>query len=210
MIGIIGKKIGMTRIFTEQGLSLPVTVIEAGPCFVTQIKTTAKDGYDAVQLGFNETRKKLLTKPVLGHLEKGKVPPVKVIKEFRDFDGLSDLKPGDEIKVERFSEGEIVDVTGTTKGKGFTGVVKRHGFGGGPKTHGQSDRMRAPGSLGQSSYPSRVFKGMKMAGRMGNQSVTVKNLMIIKVDPTNNLLIVKGAVPGANNGIVYVKKSVNH
>lgn len=205
MIGIIGKKIGMTRIFDEVGNSIPVTVVEAGPCCVTQVKTEEKDGYNAVQMGFDETRKKVLTKPALGHLEKAKVKPLKVLKEFRDFDGAEALKLGDEIKVDSFSEGQLVRVTGVSKGKGFAGVIKRHGFGGGQQTHGQSDRLRAPGSIGQSSYPSRVFKGMRMAGRMGAEKVTVKNLEIMKVDPANNLLIIKGAIPGANNSIVYIK-----
>jgi len=207
MVGIIGKKIGMTRIFNEQGESFPVTVIEAGPCYVIQIKKESSDGYRAVQMGFNETRKKLVTKPVLAHLEKANVPPVKIIKEFKDFDEMDSLKQGDEIRLDRFEVGETVSITGTSKGKGFSGVVRRHGFGGGPKTHGQSDRLRAPGSLGQSSYPSRVFKGMKMAGRMGGSSVTVKNKKILKIDVANNLLVVKGAIPGAANGIVYIKKS---
>lgn len=206
MIGIIGKKIGMTRIFDAVGNSIPVTVVEAGPCYVTQIKTQAKDGYNAVQMGFNETRKKILTKPVLGHLEKAKVKPVKVIKEFRDFDGGETLQLGDEIKVDRFTVGQLVRVTGISKGKGFAGVVKRHHFRGGPQTHGQSDRMRAPGSLGQSSYPSRVYKGMRMAGRLGGVQVTVKTLRILKIDTVNNLLLIKGAIPGANNSVVFIKK----
>lgn len=206
MIGIIGKKIGMTRIFDAAGNSIPVTVVEAGPCYVTQIKTQVKDGYNAVQMGFNETRKKILTKPVLGHLEKAKVKPVKVVKEFRDFEGGETLQLGDEIKVDRFTVGQLVRVTGISKGKGFAGVVKRHHFNGGPQTHGQSDRMRAPGSLGQSSYPSRVYKGMRMAGRLGGVQVTVKTLRIIKIDPVNNLLLIKGAIPGANNSVVFIKK----
>jgi len=206
MIGIIGKKIGMTRIFDAVGNSIPVTVVEAGPCYVTQIKTQAKDGYNAVQMGFNETRKKILTKPVLGHLEKAKVKPVKVIKEFRDFDGGETLQLGDEIKVDRFTVGQLVRVTGISKGKGFAGVVKRHHFRGGPQTHGQSDRMRAPGSLGQSSYPSRVYKGIRMAGRLGGVQVTVKTLRILKIDTVNNLLLIKGAIPGANNSVVFIKK----
>lgn len=206
MIGIIGKKIGMTRIFNERGESLSVTVIEAGPCYVTQLKTQATEGYNAVQLGYLETRKKLLRKPALGHLDKAKVKPVKILKEFRDFDGIEQLKPGDEIKVDRFSVGELVNVTGVSKGKGFAGVIKRHGFSGGQQTHGQSDRLRAPGSIGQSSWPSRVFKGMKMAGRMGGSNVTVKGLELLKVDKANNLLIIKGAIPGANNGVVFIKK----
>lgn len=206
MIGIIGKKVGMTRIFDEQGVSYPVTVIEAGPCYVTQIKTVDNDGYEAVQVGFNETRKKLLNKPELGHLGKAKVKPLKVLKEFRNFEGFTDLKIGDEIKVDLFNVGEKVSVTGVSKGKGFAGAMKRHGFGGGPRTHGQSDRGRAPGSLGQSSYPSRVFKGMRMAGRMGGRSVTTSNIKVLKIDTGNNLLVLKGNIPGANNGIVFIKK----
>lgn len=206
MIGIIGRKIGMTRIYDEKGEASPVSVIEAGPCYVTQIKTQAKEGYNSLQLGFNETRKKLLTKPILGHLDKAKVKPVKVLKEFRDFDGLDQLALGDEIRADKFSVGDKVDVVGTSKGKGFAGVIKRHHFGGGPITHGQSDRQRAPGSLGQSSYPSRVYKGLRMAGRMGGHSVTTKKLKILKIDLVNNLILIKGAIPGPINGIVFIKK----
>lgn len=206
MIGIIGRKIGMTRIYDEKGEASPVSVIEAGPCYITQIKSQANDGYNSIQLGFDETRKKLVTKPLLGHLEKAKVKPVKVLKEFRDFEGLDQLALGDEIRVDRFSVGDIVDVVGTSKGKGFAGVVKRHHFGGGPITHGQSDRTRAPGSLGQSSYPSRVYRGLRMAGRMGGHSVTAKNLKILKIDLVNNLILIKGAIPGPINGIIFIKK----
>lgn len=206
MIGIIGRKIGMTRIYDEKGEASPVSVIEAGPCYVTQIKTQTTDGYNSIQLGFNETRKKLVTKPILGHLEKAKVKPVKVLKEFRDFDGLGQFALGDEIRADKFSVGDIVAVVGTSKGKGFAGVIKRHHFGGGPITHGQSDRQRAPGSLGQSSYPSRVYKGLRMAGRMGGHSVTAKNLKILQIDLVNNLILIKGAIPGPINGIVFIKK----
>ncbi|MCK5737631.1 50S ribosomal protein L3 [bacterium] len=207
MVGLIGKKIGMTRVFLDDGISLPVTVIEAGPCYITQIKKdNGRDGYNAIQLGFNETRKKLITKPVMGHLEKANVKPVKVLKEFRNFGDSDDMKLGDALDVSLFNAGDVVNVTGTSKGKGFAGVMKRHGFHGGQATHGQSDRLRAPGSLGQSSSPSRVFKGMKMGGRMGGEQVTVKGLEVVQIDSANNLILVKGAIPGANESIVYIKK----
>jgi len=196
----------MTRIFDENGNAVPVTVIEVGPCYVTQIKSKEKDGYEAIQVGYGKRKEKHTTKPVLGHLKKSGLKPFRVLKELRNFESKEPLKLGDEIKVDIFSAGDIVSVTGISKGKGFAGVVKRHGFGGGPKTHGQSDRWRAPGSLGQSSYPSRVFKGLKMAGRMGGKKVTVKGLSVVKVDVENNLLLVKGAVPGANKGIVIIRK----
>jgi len=206
MIGLIGRKIGMTRVFDEEGRDIPVTVIEAGPCYVTQIKTPEKDGYIAVQLGFKEKKEKRVTKPLLGHFRKAGVPPTYVLKEFRDFNGWESLKLGDRITVEVFSPGDLVDITGRSKGRGFAGVVKRHGFRGGPRTHGQSDRLRAPGSIGASSFPSRVFKGTRMAGRMGNRRVTVRNLEVVKVYPEKNLLLVKGAVPGARNGYLEIKK----
>ncbi len=206
MIGIIGRKLGMTRIFGERGRVIPVTVIEAGPCYVTQVKSEETDGYNAVQLGFDETKEKRVTKPVLGHLKKAGVKPLRVLREFRDFELDDEVQLGQEIRVDIFKEGDKVSVTGYTKGRGFAGVVKRHGFGGGPKTHGQSDRWRAPGSIGQSSFPSRVLKGLRMAGRMGNTRVTVKNLEVVKVDPENNLLVIKGAVPGAIKGIVTIRK----
>ncbi|MBN2009119.1 50S ribosomal protein L3 [candidate division KSB1 bacterium] len=206
MSALIGKKIGMTRLFDEQGNNIPVTILEAGPCFVTQIKTKENDGYDAVQLGFDPKREKLVKKPQLGHFKKAKVSPLRIIREFKNIETDQALNLGAELKVDQFAEGEVVQVTGRSKGKGFQGGVKRHGFGGGPKSHGQSDRLRAPGSLGQSSYPSRVLKGTRMAGRMGNDRVTLKNVRVVKVDPENNLLIVRGAIPGANQGIVYIKK----
>lgn len=206
MIGIIGKKVGMTRIFDERGKAWAVSVVEAGPCHVTQIKTQATDGYAAIQMGFGETRPKLLNKPLQGHLAKSGGKTLRFLKEFRDFEGTEGLKAGELILVDRFAPGDVVSVTGTSKGHGFAGVIKRHHFGGGPVTHGQSDRTRAPGSLGQSSYPSRVYKGMRMAGRMGGSSVTIKNLKILKVDPNNNLIIIKGAIPGAINSVVYIKK----
>ncbi len=204
MNGIIGRKIGLTRIFDQYGRNIPVTVIEAGPCYVTQIKTQEKDGYNAVQLGFEETREKVLNKPRLGHLKKsGKA--LRTLKEFRDFkaDGL---ETGLEITVDIFKPGDVIAVTGTSKGKGFQGSIRRHGFRGGPKTHGQSDRLRAPGSIGASSSPSRVWKGMKMAGQMGNETVTIRNLQVVEINAEKNLLLVKGSVPGARNGIIRITK----
>jgi large subunit ribosomal protein L3 len=202
--GIIGRKIGLTRIFDEYGRNIPVTVIEAGPCYVTQIKTQDKDGYNAVQLGFEEIREKVLNKPRLGHLKKtGKA--LRTLKEFRNFKAEG-LETGSEVTVDIFKPGDVVAVTGTSKGKGFQGSIKRHGFRGGPKTHGQSDRLRAPGSIGASSSPSRVWKGMKMAGQMGNDTVTIRNLRIVEVNAEKNLLLVKGSVPGARNGIIRITK----
>jgi len=206
MNSLIGKKLGMTRLFNETGENVVVTILEAGPCYVTEIRSKAKHGYDAVQLGFENKREKLATKPLSGHFKKAKVKPLKILKEFKNFESQSDLKLGDEIKVDIFSVGDKVSVSGISKGKGFAGGVKRHGFGGGPKSHGQSDRHRAPGSLGQSSFPSRVFKGLKMAGRMGGKKVTVRNLKVIKVDPNKNLLIVKGAIPGHIKSYVFIEK----
>ncbi|MDD3806953.1 MAG: 50S ribosomal protein L3 [Candidatus Marinimicrobia bacterium] len=204
MNGIIGKKIGLTRIFDQHGRNIPVTVIEAGPCYVTQIKTQEKDGYNAVQLGFEEVREKVLNKPKLGHLKKSS-KALRILKEFRDFNS-NELQPGSEITVDIFKPGDIVSVTGKSKGKGFQGGVKRHGFRGGPKTHGQSDRFRAPGSIGASSSPSRVWKGMRMAGHMGNKTVTIRNMKVVEVNPEKNLLLVKGSVPGARNGIISITK----
>jgi len=204
--GILGKKIGMTSIFDEHGEAIPCTIIEAGPCFVTQVKTKARDGYDAVQLGFDEAKEVRVAKPIRGHLTKAGVKPLRLMHEFRHGNG-ADLKPGSEIRVDMFQQGDIVDVTGRSKGRGFQGVVKRHHFGGvGMTSHGQSDRVRAPGSIGASSYPSRVFKGTRMAGRMGFKRVTVKNLMVLKVVPESNILIVKGSVPGAINGYLEIEK----
>lgn len=206
MQGLISKKIGMTRLFDESGNAIAVTVLQTGPCDVIQIKTKEKDGYSAVQLGFGDRKEKKTSKPQAGHFAKAKVGPKKILKEFRDFDLDESLKVGDTLTVDLFSVGEIAKVTGISKGKGFAGGVKRHNFRGGPRSHGQSDRHRAPGSLGQSSYPSRVFKGMRMAGRMGGERVTVKNIEVVKVDASNNILLVKGAVPGANNSIVLIRK----
>jgi large subunit ribosomal protein L3 len=196
----------MTRVFDEAGNVVAATVIEAGPNVVTQIKTVEKDGYTAVQIGFGSRKPKHVTKAVQGQTRKSGKGPFEVVRELRDFDNGQELQVGDEIKCSIFNPGELVKVTGITKGLGFQGVVRRHHFGGGPKSHGQSDRMRAPGSLGQSSYPSRVFKGLKMAGRMGGVQQTVRNLRVVKVDEANNLLIIKGAVPATDQGIVLIRK----
>ncbi|HMS33629.1 MAG TPA: 50S ribosomal protein L3 [Ignavibacteria bacterium] len=206
MIGILGKKIGMTTIFQPDGNAVPCTVIEAGPCYITQIRTTEKDGYEAVQLGFEEKKEKNTTKPLIGKFKKIKTPVLRHLKEVRDFP-KGELKEGDTIKVDLFNEGDTVKVTGISKGKGFQGVVKRHGFGGGQRTHGQSDRERAPGSIGGSSYPSRVFKGQRMAGRMGNDTITVRNLKVIKIFSDSNLILIKGAIPGAKTGLVEIYKN---
>ncbi|NER15164.1 50S ribosomal protein L3 [Leptobacterium flavescens] len=205
MSGLIGKKIGMTSIFDENGKNIPCTVIEAGPCVVTQVRTSEVDGYEALQLGFDDKAEKRAIKAEAGHFKKAGVSPKKKVVEFQGFEG--DYKLGDTISVDHFEEGEFVDVSGTSKGKGFQGVVKRHGFGGvGQATHGQHNRLRAPGSIGASSYPSRVFKGMRMAGRMGAERVTVQNLRVLKVVPEKNLLVVKGCVPGHKNAYVIIQK----
>ncbi len=206
MKSLIGKKIGMTSVFTEDGSSVACTLIEAGPCYVTSVKTKENDGYSAVQLGFEERKEKGLSKPVKGQFKKKELPLLRYLKEMRDFDNLEELKVGEVLKVDIFQAGDTVKVTGITKGKGFTGVMKRHGFSGGQRTHGQSDRQRAPGSIGASSYPSRVFKGQRMAGRDGNDKVTIRNLKIVKVIPESNLILVKGAIPGANSGLVQIFK----
>ena len=206
MSGIIGKKIGMTSLFNEEGKNIPCTVIQAGPCSVLQVRTEEVDGYVAVQLGFDDKSEKNVGKALAGHFKKaGSTPKAKIV-EFRNaFE--HDVKTGDLVEVNMFAEGEYVDVTGTSKGKGFQGVVKRHGFGGVMQaTHGQHNRLRAPGSIGAGSDPSRVFKGMRMAGRMGGKQVTVQNLQVLKVDEEQNLLVVKGAVPGAKNSYVIIKK----
>lgn len=205
MSGLLGKKIGMTRIFDDKGNVVPVTVVQAGPCFVTQVKTAENDGYNAVQLGYDPKKEKNTTKPVLGHLKKANAPALRVLKEFK-IAADAEIKLGDVVKADIFQAGEMVKVSGWSKGRGFTGVVKRHNFGGGRKTHGQSDRYRAPGSVGSSSYPSKVFKGTRMAGRMGNRYMTVKGLRIVKVDAENNLIFVKGAIPGARNSYVEIYK----
>ena len=203
MSGLIGKKIGMTSIFDENGKNIPCTVIEAGPCVVTQVRTKEADGYEALQLGFDD--KKTATKAAQGHAKKaGSVVKRKVV-EFQGFE--EDYSLGDTITVEHFIEGEFVDVAGTSKGKGFQGVVKRHGFAGvGQATHGQHNRLRAPGSIGAASYPARVFKGMRMAGQMGNEKVKVQNLRVLKVVSEKNLLVVKGCIPGAKNAYVTIQK----
>ena len=205
MSGIIGKKIGMTSLFNEEGKNIPCTVIQAGPCSVLQVRTEEVDGYSAIQLGFDDKSEKNVGKALAGHFKKaGSAPKAKIV-EFHT--GFEDVKLGDEVNVDIFVEGEYVDVTGTSKGKGFQGVVKRHGFGGVmQQTHGQHNRLRAPGSIGAGSDPSRVFKGLRMAGRMGGEQVTVQNLQVLKVDKEQNLLIVKGAVPGAKNSYVIIRK----
>ncbi len=205
MSGLIGKKIGMTRVFSENGEHIPVTVIKAGPCFVTQIKTQEKDGYDAVQLGFEDVREKNVTKPRNGHFQKASVSPKRIIREFKPFAG-DEVKLGAEVTVDIFTEGEKVTVSGTSIGRGFAGVMKRHNFAGAQMTHGQSDRQRSPGSIGQSSWPSKVFKGMRMAGRMGNDRVTISGLSVVKIDTEKNLLFVKGSVPGSKNGFLEIRK----
>jgi large subunit ribosomal protein L3 len=204
--GILGKKIGMTSIFDDNGQMIPCTIIEAGPCYVTQIKTKGADGYDAVQLGFDEIKERLVNKPLKGHFKRGGVKPLRLLTEFRNFNGTK-LELGQEVRVDSFQQGDVVDVIGRSKGRGFQGVVKRHHFGGvGMTTHGQSDRVRAPGSIGASSYPSRVMKGRRMAGRMGGERVTVKNLQVLKVIAESNILIVKGSVPGAINSYLEIVK----
>jgi len=206
MTGLLGKKIGMTSVFDETGQVIPCTVIEAGPCFVTQIKTMDRDGYQAVQLGFAEARERRTSKPLQGHFGKANVKPKRLVREF-DLTNGAELQPGQEIRVDSvFSKGDVVSVIGTSKGRGFQGVVKRHHFGGGFRTHGQSDRERAPGSIGSSSYPSRVFKGMRMAGRMGGTQVTVRNLKVVGVVADSNLLLLKGSVPGAINSFLEIRK----
>ncbi len=205
MSGLIGKKVGMTQIFDDNGKVIPVTVIAAGPCYVTQVKTKADDGYEAIQLGYAEVSEKHSTKARQGHCKKAKVKPLRFLREFEN-SGDREVKVGDELKVDIFSVGDKIVITGHSKGKGFQGVVKRHHFGGGSITHGQSDRQRAPGSLGQSSWPSRVYKGLRMAGRMGSDQVTVPTTSILRIDTEKNLIFVKGPVPGAPNSIVEIIK----
>ena len=204
MKGIIGKKVGMTQVFDEGGNAIPVTVIQAGPCYVTQVRSADKDGYVAVQLGFNETKPQRLTKGQLGHLRRNSLPALRYLREFR-VQGDVDVSEGSEVKVDVFARGERVDVIGKSKGRGFAGTIKRHNFHRQPKTHGQSDRERAPGSVGGTTTPGRTFKGQRMAGRMGNDRVTAQNLEVVVVDAERNLLAVRGSVPGANGGIVVVK-----
>lgn len=220
MKGILGKKVGMTQLFDEQGNVVPVTVIEAGPCYVTQVKTEEKDGYNAVQMGFDEIKEKRLKRPQAGHLGLLKanakhpkrrefpqpVPATRHLREFRIKDE-ADLALGDTVTVGIFQEGDHVDVIGKVKGRGFAGVVKRHGFKGGPITHGQSDRQRSPGSIGATSTPGRVMKGMRMGGRMGNNRITSQNLVVVRVDLEHNLLAVRGSVPGPKGGLVIIKEA---
>ena len=204
MPGLIGKKIGMTSVFSADGKNIPCTVIEVGPCVVTQVKTVETDGYEALQLGFQEKKEKHTTKPEMGHFKKAGVAPQRHLAEFKGFEGYA---LGDTITVDLFTESDFVDVIGTSKGKGYQGVVKRHGFGGvGQTTHGQHNRLRAPGSIGACSYPAIVFKGMRMAGQMGNERVTVQNLQVIKVIPEHNILMIKGSIPGCNGSIVLIEK----
>ena len=203
MSGLIGKKIGMTSIFDKNGKNIPCTVIEVGPCVVTQVRTKEADGYEALQLGFDD--KKTANKAAQGHAKKAGSAVKRKVVEFQGFE--EDYNLGDTITVEHFIEGEFVDVAGTSKGKGFQGVVKRHGFAGvGQATHGQHNRLRAPGSIGAASYPARVFKGMRMAGQMGNEKVKVQNLKVLKVVSEKNLLVVKGCIPGAKNAYVTIEK----
>jgi large subunit ribosomal protein L3 len=201
--GIIGRKVGMTQVFGEDRTVSPVTAIEAGPCFVTQIKRVEKEGYNAVQLGYGDAKR--LNAPEKGHLEK--VGMLKHLREF-DVDDISSIEVGQKVDVSMFKPGDLVDVVGLSKGRGFAGVVKRHHFGGGPKTHGQSDRQRAPGAIGSTTFPGRVWKGLRMAGHMGYGRVTARRLKVVRVDAERNLLFVKGAVPGTKNGLVTVKRSL--
>ena len=204
--GLLGKKLGMTRIFTEDGRWIEVTLLEAGPCMVVQRKTQAQEGYDAVQIGYGEANERRLTKPLQGHFRKAGVPPRRALREFR-VERDSALKPGDEVRVDIFKAGDRVDVSGTSKGKGFAGGIKRHAWSGGPATHG-SNFHRAPGSIGQSADPGHVIKGKTLPGHMGNEGVTTQNLEVVNVDPMKNLIVVRGSVPGAPGGLVVVKKTV--
>ena len=205
MPGLLGKKIGMTSVFSADGKNVPCTVIEVGPCVVTQVKTLEKDGYEALQLGFEDKKDKHTTKPEAGHFAKAGTTPKRHLAEFNGFE--QEYKLGDTITVDLFEGAEFVDIVGTSKGKGFKGVVGRHGFGGvGQTTHGQHNRLRAPGSIGACSYPAKVFKGMRMAGQTGNERVTVQNLKVLKVISEHNLLLIKGSVPGAKGSILLIEK----
>jgi len=204
--GIIGKKLGMTRLFDEKGEVVPVTVIQAGPCYVTQKRTPERDGYTAIQLGYEEVKPKRLTKGQLGHLRRNNLPPLRYLREIR-LKNVDDYEEGQKITVGIFRPGERVDVVGFSKGRGFAGTIKRHGFKRQPKTHGQSDRERAPGSIGATTRPGRVFPGTRMAGRMGNARVTAQNLEVVLVDEERNLIAVKGSVPGPRNGLVVIKEA---
>lgn len=203
--GLLGRKVGMTQIFNEKGEVIPVTVLEVGPCYITQIRTRDRDGYEAVQLGFEEVKERKLTKPELGHL-KG-VKPLRHLREFK-VDTLDGLELGQQVDVSIFKPGDKIDVSGTSKGKGFAGVVKRHHFRGGPKTHGQSDRHRAPGSSGSTTTPGRVLPGTRRAGQMGNERVTIQNLHVVQSDPEKNLLVIRGSVPGATEGLLMIRHAV--
>lgn len=205
MKGLIGKKVGMTQIFDETGAALPVTLIEAGPCYVTQIRSSQQDGYSAVQLGFEEVEPRKLTGGQLGHLQRTDAPPLRYLREFRV--KSTEVAEGEVLKADVFKIGDRVDVIGTSKGKGFQGGMKRHGFGGGPITHGQSDRQRSPGSIGATSTPGRVFKGTRMAGHMGSRRVTSENIEVELVDPERNLIGVRGSVPGPKGGLVFIKEA---
>ena len=205
MPGLLGKKIGMTSVFSADGKNVPCTVIEVGPCVVTQIKSVEKDGYAAVQVGYQDAKEKNVSAPLLGHFKKAGVTPKRHLAEFSGFD--KELNLGDTLTVDLFADAEYVDVIGTSKGKGFQGVVKRHGFGGvGQSTHGQDDRLRKPGSIGACSYPAKVFKGLRMAGRMGGDRVTTQSLRVLKVIPEHNLLLIKGSVAGCKGSIVIIEK----
>ncbi|PZN09397.1 MULTISPECIES: 50S ribosomal protein L3 [Thermaerobacter] len=205
-VGLLGRKLGMTQIFDDEGRAVPVTVIQAGPCVVVQTRTKERDGYRAVQLGFGEIKPRKVNKPMAGHFRKAGVEPVRVLREFRVDDDEPLPEVGQQVTVDLFKAGEYVDVTGTSKGKGFLGPIARHGFGRGPMSHG-SKYHRGPGSLGPSTDPARVFKGRKMAGRAGHQRVTVRGLQVVRVDPERNLLLVKGAVPGPRGGLVAIRKT---
>ena len=205
MPGLLGKKIGMMSVFSADGKNVPCTVIEAGPCAVTQVKTIEKDGYEAVQLGFQDQKESRVNAPLMGHFKKAGVAPKRHLAEFKEFD--TELNLGDVVTVDLFADTAYVTITGTSKGKGFQGVVKRHNFGGvGQATHGQHNRARKPGSIGACSYPAKVFKGLRMGGQMGNARVTTHNLQVLKVIPEHNLLVIKGSVPGYNGSIVIIEK----
>ncbi len=206
MHGLIGRKIGMSQVFAENGDAIPVTVLEAGPCYVTQVKTLDRDGYQAAQIGFEPKKEKQTTRPLQGHFKKAGIDPQRILREV-EVDDIEACELGQVIGADIFKTGELVDVTGFHKGRGFQGVVKRHGFRGGTTTRGQSDRVRHPGSIGQSASPSRVFKGTRMGGRMGNKRMTVKNLQVVGVDAEKNILLVKGAVPGHRNAFVVINRA---
>ncbi len=204
MKGILGKKIGMTRIFTDDGQAIPVTMIEAGPCKIVQLKTEERDKYQAVQLGYGEKKEKRSNRPEMGHFKRAGLKPMRMLREFRDFP-LGERKLGDEIKADIFAQGERLDITGYTKGRGFAGVMKRHGFHGHKASHGTHESFRGPGSIGQCAWPSRVWKGKRMAGRFGNERFTARNLEIVKLEPEKNIIMVKGAVPGPNGGYLEIR-----